>query len=148
MAGGDQALVDLNHFGDVLGGARLDVGGEAAEGCHVLVIPGGGAGGDLFDGLAECRGAGVDLVLDVGDVADIGNPRVKPAEQANQHVVDHDGAGVANMRAVVDRGAADIEADMGGVERDEGLAAAGAAVVEAEGHSGGLSGGRSGGFAP
>ena len=51
---------------------------------------------------------GVDLVLDVGDVADIGHVRVQPPQQSGDDVVDDDRAGVAEMREIVDRRAADV----------------------------------------
>ena len=74
--------------------------------------------------------ARVDLVVDVGDVADIGDARIEPAQQPRQHVEDHHRARVADMRQVVDRRAAHIHAHVLGIERLEPLLPAGQAVVQ------------------
>ena len=89
MAAVDQPFDDGDHLGDVRGGARLHVGRQGAECGHVGVEIGRGAGGDGGDRLAGFGGAGVDLVVHVGDVADIGDARIEPAQQPGQHVEHH-----------------------------------------------------------
>ena len=72
------------------------------------------------------RGAGVDLVVDVGDVARVDDVRlaVEPPQQPEQHVEDDDRPRVADMGEVVDRRPADIHAHRARIERGElGLAA-------------------------
>ena len=56
-------------------------------------------------------GAGVDLVVDVGDVAGVDHVigAVEMAQQAEEHVEHDDRPRVADMGEVVDRRAADIE---------------------------------------
>jgi hypothetical protein len=101
---------------------------------HVGVVGGEGLVGELADRAFLGGGAGVDLVVDVGDVADVGDVLrpVDVAQQAEQHVEDHDGAGVADVGAVVDGGAADIHANVRGVDRREALLAAAQGVVEGD----------------
>ena len=78
------------------GGARLVRRRQAAERRDVLVELALGAGGDAGDRLVErqvgkvARGAGVDLVVDVGDVAGVDDMvcAVDLAQQAKQHVED------------------------------------------------------------
>ena len=79
VAGFNQALDHRAHLGDMLGGARLDRRRQAAERGHVLVELLVGFFRDLADRLVEGQvgiflgGARVDLVVDVGDVAHVGD---------------------------------------------------------------------------
>ena len=135
----DVALDQLGDHGqhavDMLGGARLDAGAQGAERRHLLVVVGREAVGDDLDLDAFLGGLGVYLVVDVGEVADIGHMirAVDMAQQAVERVKDHNGAGVAEMGAVIDRGAADIEADIGGIEGPELLFLARFRIVQADG---------------
>ena len=94
--------------------------------------------GDLADRLVQrqlgiiLRRPGVDLVVDVGDVADIGDV-VRPidmAQQPVQHVEHDDRPGIADMGEVVDRRPAHIHPHIGGIERTERLLLAGERVVK------------------
>jgi hypothetical protein len=81
-------------------------------------------------------GARIDLVVDVGDVADV-DDMLRPvgmAEQAEQHVEHDDRPRIADMGVVVDRRAADIETHRARVDRREILLPAGQRVVEAQRH--------------
>ena len=89
VAAGDQCLDDRDHFRHVGGGARLDVGWCVADGRHVGVEVGCGAGGQRADGLAGVGGACGDLVVHVGDVADVGDAGVERAQQPCDHVEHH-----------------------------------------------------------
>ena len=90
VAGGDQLLDQRAHLGDMLGRARLDGRRQAAERGHVLVELLVGFFRDLADRLVErqagifLRRARVDLVIDVGDVAHVGDVlgAVEMAQQA------------------------------------------------------------------
>jgi hypothetical protein len=65
----------------------------------------------ITDGLDALRPRRLDdLVVDVGDVAGIDEAvlAVDVAEQAREHVEHHRRAGIADMGAIVDGGAADI----------------------------------------
>ena len=133
---GDERL----HALDVVGGTRLVRGLERAEGLHVLEILLGRLLGDLADRFVERQagivagGAGVDLVVDVRDVAHIGNVpgAVEVAQQAEQQVEDDHRPGVADMGVVVDGGAAHVHAHVIGIEGDEILPGPGQRVVEAQ----------------
>ena len=123
-----------DHLGDMVGGAGLDVGWQSIERGHVIVKHPSRPRGERADRLRVGHGGGVDLVVDVGDVARVGDtPKLVP-EQAVEQVEDHDRARVADMGAVVDRGAADVEAHMAGIDRHERLLAAALAVIDGETH--------------
>ena len=141
-ASGDEALDHRPHLVDVLGCARLVCGRQDPERGDILVKLPPRRFGDFCDRLverqvgkvADC--AGVDLVVDVGDVARI-NHMVRPvdlAEQAEQNVEHDHRPGVADMGVVVDRGPADIDPHRRRIDGRELLLAAGQGVVEAQGH--------------
>ena len=141
-APGDEPLNEDPHPIDVLGGARLDGRRQRAERRNVVVKLALGRLGHLSDGLVEGQarkvalGAGVDLVVDVGDVAGVNHMlrSVDMAQKAEEHVEHDDRPGVADMGEVVDRRAADIEAHRGPVDGREVLLAPRQGVVEAQGH--------------
>ncbi len=118
MTGGDEPLDQGPHLRDVLGRARLDGRRQAAERGDVLVELLLGLLGDRADRLVQ-RQVGiflgrprVDLVVDVGDVAHIGDVlgAVEVAQQPEQHVEDDDRPRIADMGEVVDRRPAHIHA--------------------------------------
>ena len=136
VARGDQPLDHRDHLRDVRGRPRLDIGRQHAERRHVLVKGGDRAGGQRLDRLAVGAGGGVDLVLDVGDVADVAHmlAAVGFAQQPVEHVEHDKGAGVADMGAVIDRRPAHIHAHVARIERLEHLLAAGQRIIESERH--------------
>jgi hypothetical protein len=79
VAAGDERLAEPLHLLDVLGGARLYGRRQNAEGGDVVVELLLGRARHAADGLVEREvgevlgGARVDLVVDVRDVADIGD---------------------------------------------------------------------------
>ena len=73
MAGGDQLFDHGDHLGDMLGGARRHGRRQIAQRRHIFVIDARGLFGQFADGDAALGGARVDLVVHVGDVADIGD---------------------------------------------------------------------------
>jgi hypothetical protein len=93
--------------GQVLGGPRLDIRRQHAEGGMSCVVGVGVAGGDLADGHAGGSRGPVDLVVDVGDVARVHQLVTRP-QQARQHVEDHGRPGIADMRKAVHRRPADV----------------------------------------
>ena len=113
----DEPLDHRAHLLDILSGAGLGGGRKGPEGRDVLVELALGRLGHLGDRLVERQGrmvtlgARVDLVVDVGDVADVENVirAVDMAQKPEQHVEDDDRPGVADMRVVVDGRPADIE---------------------------------------
>ena len=68
------------------------------------------------------RGTVVDLVVDVGDVADIFDVgrTIEMAQQPKQHVEHDHRPRIADMGEVIDRRSADIHADIARIERHEG----------------------------
>jgi hypothetical protein len=119
VAAGDQVLDHGDHLRDEGRRPRLLRGRQGAQRAHVVVVPADRLLGALADQLLQAAGVarllpgerrGVDLVVHVREVADIGDVilAVDVAEQAEQDVEDHDGPRVAEVRAVVDGGAADI----------------------------------------
>ncbi len=144
MAASDQGLDHRNHLADVVGGARLHRGLEAAQLLHVGKELVGRGLGHLADGLVQRQvreipqRPGIDLVVHVRDVADIGD-MVRPVDvpqQPVQHVEDDDRPGIADMGEVIDRRAADIHPHIGRIDGLEGLLAAGQRVVELQRHMG------------
>ncbi len=138
VTGADQPLDQRDHLRDVLGGPRLDIRRQAAQGRHVLMELRGRSSRHLGDRLAARRGGGHDLVLDIGDVAHVCDVlrAVFVAQHAIEQVEHHDRAGVADMGVVVDRRAADIHPHIIRIDRREGLFAVGQRIVENEGHGG------------
>ena len=78
------------------------------------------------------RGARVNLVVDVRDVADIrdGARSIDMAKQAEEQVEDDDRSRVADMGEVVDGRAADVDAHVERIDRDEDVLRPGQRVVE------------------
>jgi len=118
------------------------INARAAERGDVLVELLIGFFGDLADRFIErqvrifLRRAGVDLVVDVGDVAHVGNMRlaVDVPQQAEQHVEHDHRPRIADIGKVVDRRPADIHADIGRVERPKNALLAGQRIVEFQVH--------------
>ena len=108
---------------------------QAAEPGDVLA-----EGGDLALGERGRRqsfvgGAPDDLVVDVGEVADEGHALAAGAEVADEDVGGDEGAGVADVRARVDRDAAPVDADVPRLARRERLLAARERVGEDQLHA-------------
>ena len=142
VALGDQLLAQLAHLGDVIGGARLDGRRQHAERGNVLVELLGGLGGQLLDrrdrvhvGIALDRPR-VDLVVDVGDVARIGDMAgaIDMPQQAEQQVEHDDRAGIADVGEVVDGRPAHIHAHVARIARRERTFGAGQRVVQGKRH--------------
>src|SRR5690606_37179469 len=127
----DQALDHGYHLIDVCGCPRLDGRRERTQSGHILVEGTSGALGYLLDGLAARPCRGDDLVIDVGDIAGIGDLlwAVEVAQQAKEHVEHHDGSGVPDVREVVDGGSTDIETHVFSVFRLKDFALAAQGVV-------------------
>ena len=111
----------------MFGRARLDRRPQATECIDVIVKLLFGQFGDLADRLVQ-RQAGkiprraiVDLVVDVGDVADVSNVllAVEVPQQPEQYVEHDDRPRIADMGEVIDRRSADIHADIVRIERRE-----------------------------
>ena len=136
VAGSNQGLDEGDHAADVAGRPRLDVGIEGAESPHILMIGADGALGEDVDGLAVVGRRLDDLVVHVGDVADVGHRGVEALQQPVEHVEHHHRPGIADVGEVIDRRPADIEPDPTRLQRFETILAARESVVNIEGHAG------------
>ena len=157
VARGDQPRDHRHHLADVFRGAgfrhtqpfgravSFDCGPFSPQRIHVGMIPGDGFLGPLADqvlqgaggtGLLTAQRLGVDLVVDVGKVADVSDVLrpVDMAQKAVQDVKDDDGPRVAKMGAVIDRRAADIHPHIGRIDRLEILFPAGLGIGQADRH--------------
>ena len=105
-AGGGQALDERDHAVDVLGGAGHLLRALDAQGVHVLKKGLLEVGRVLADGHAGGGGVADDLVVDVGDVHDVVDGDAEQLEGAAENVDLQEGAEVADVAVVVDRGAA------------------------------------------
>ena len=133
MAAGDQPFDDRRSSRQYVRSraARRSVGRQPSAATSAWKIaPVSSVSSRIVD--AALGGARVDLVVDVGDVADIGHMlrAIEMAQQAEQNVEDDERPRIADMGAVIDRRAADIHAHIGRIERHKGVFAAGQRIVE------------------
>src|SRR5262249_15260013 len=119
---------------DVLRSAWLDFGRQGAQPLHVALVSIGGARGERRYALAVLRRAHHDTIVDIGDVAHVGDARVAALEQPIEHIECHDRPRIADMHVVVDGRPADIHAHMALVERYEWFLLTRQRVVDDEGH--------------
>ena len=119
MALVDQDLDHLLHGVDLAGGARADVRVEHAQAVHLLDEGLRELVGHLGGGAALLVGAVDDLVVHIGQVLGEGDLVALIGEVAADHVEGQEGAAVADMDLVVDRGAAHIHADLARLDGHE-----------------------------
>ena len=130
MAGGDQTLDVGDDLRDVLGDPRIVLGRlDAEQSCAAMV------GGDVALGQLRCGGVlaprpGDDLVIDIREILDEGDGVTKMRQVAANHVAGNEGIHVSQMRPVLDRHAADIDADLASADRNEASLAAGDRIVD------------------
>ena len=138
MALGDQPFDHLDHLADILRRPRHLAGLQRAQRRHVVEIPLRGLGGDLLDTAAAFGGAGVDLVVDVGEVAHIGH-MVRPidmAQQPEEHVEHDHIARVPQVGAIINRWPAEINPHVFRIDRGKDLFSAGLGIVQSDlGHN-------------
>ena len=144
MAARNQVFDHRHHRADILGRARLGRGPQRRQCIHIRMIPADGFFGPLVDQLFQRAGCasvtppqrlGVDLVIHVGEIAHIGDV-IRPvdvAQQAEQRVEHHHGAGIAQMGAVIDGGAADVHPHICRVDRGEGFLRPCCRIVQPDG---------------
>ncbi len=142
VAGRHQALDQRLHLAMMLGRARLDRRAQAAERIDILVELPLGLFGHEADRLVErqarifLRRPRVDLVVDVSDVAHVGDVlgAVEMPQQPEQHIEHDHRPRIADMGEVVDRGPAHIHAHAIGIERLERPLLARERIVKAKLH--------------
>ena len=105
----------------MLGRARLDRRRQAAERGGVLMKDRRHLVGQDANVDAALGRAGVDLVVDVGDVADIADMvrAIDVAQQPEQQIEDDQHAAVADMKVIIDRRAAGVDAHEARIDRLE-----------------------------
>jgi hypothetical protein len=106
-AGRDEPFDEADDLREMVRHARLDVGRLHAERAKVVVERRKIARSQHADLHAFFLRCIVDLVVDVRDVARV-RQRVRTPQQALQDVEDDGRPGIADVRVVVDRGAADV----------------------------------------
>src|SRR3989344_4327124 len=109
---------DLRHVG---GRARLVARFHDAQLCRVLVHGPDEARAERRDVFVVLPHELDDLVVNVGDVADVRDLEPARAQIAHRHVEHHHHARVPQVAVVVHRHAADIHADPAGDDRDKRL---------------------------
>src|SRR5262245_54387922 len=113
---------------------RLVIRRPAADGRHVLAIHDGHAAREIERRLSVLLRTIENLLVDVGDVADVRDLETIAAKDAYQDV-ERDGApSVPRVRHVVHRRSAAVDTDLARCRRNEGLRAACEGVVEADLH--------------
>ena len=103
------------------GRARLVVGLLHAERREVLVHRADEARGQRVDRLAVLLRAADDLVVDIRDIAHVGDAVAAGAQPAPHHVEGDHHARVPEVAVVVDRHAADVHAHFAGPQGNEFL---------------------------
>ena len=122
------------HLGHILGGTGLVRGPLDAQGIRVLVKGIDHAIGQVADGFAVFHGTPDDLVVDIRDVAHIGDAIATDLEPALHHIERHHGPRMPQMAEIVDRHATHIHADMSRLDGGERLNAACQRVVDLQRH--------------
>ena len=108
---GDELPGERDDVRDGLGGERLDIGTAEAEAVGVLHIPAGGPAGELDAADPEPPRGVVDLVVDVGDVLHERHPVAAELEPPAEPHRQDEGAGIADVDALVHGRAAEVHAD-------------------------------------
>ena len=91
-------------------------------------------GGDGVDRNTGLLRRGVDLVIQIGDVARINHFRITPRENPVEKIENHRRPGVADMWKAVDRRSADVHRDPRGVAGYKHFLAACERIVELNAH--------------
>ncbi|MNQ89270.1 hypothetical protein D3C85_1045720 [compost metagenome] len=114
--------------------ARLDVRTQHRKTRLVVVHRGDHALHQGLERLAVLVGAANDLVVDIGDVAHVGEVIAAMAQPARHHVERHHHPGMADMAEVIDGHAADIHAHLVADQRLQGLLGLAQGVVDRQRH--------------
>ncbi|MNK64870.1 hypothetical protein D3C87_841540 [compost metagenome] len=125
MATRDQPFDEVDHFRDIVSGARFDGRRKATERGHILMELVGGLFRHRMDGVVQRQmriipqRPRVDLVIEIGDVAGIGHMVFAKdvAQQPVENIEHDDRAGIADMGKIIDGRTADIHAHIVSVDR-------------------------------
>ncbi len=118
------------HARNVIRGARLHVRFLDVQACFVFVHRGDHAFGQRFERLTVLAGTIDDLVVDVGDVAHVGQVVTAEPQPAGHQVERDHAAAVAEVAVVVHGHAAHVHAHLVAIQRLEDFFALGERVVD------------------
>ena len=130
----DEARDQLDHGGDILGGAGINIRAANAERIEVRQEGLDHGRGDAANGDATLMRRSDDLVLDIGQVHDEADIERLPFEIAVQQVVEDKRAVIADVRRPVYGRAAGVNTYAFFAERRKGFDFAAERVVEAKRH--------------
>ncbi|OPZ69710.1 MAG: hypothetical protein BWY83_01891 [bacterium ADurb.Bin478] len=126
---------------DVAAGARRDIRPQHIQLIHGFKIRGGVFLHQLHGLYLFARStfenavlAGIQHVAHIGDVLHVPHPIAQPAEITNHHIKADITFGMADVRIIVDRRAADIHVDASGLQRLKFFFLPGQGVVDVQGH--------------
>src|SRR5439155_4114351 len=126
-----EALDELDHGIDVVGGANPVLGRLDAEGLTIIE-----EGLDEFLSVvanADTGGGSVsdDAIVDVGEIHYMIQAETTQLQETAENILKNEGAVLADVGVVVNGGAAGVHANFAGILRDERLGLAGQGIVEA-----------------
>ena len=121
MAIGLEPLNKLEHFWHKLCGTRLVMRGQHTKRVGVFVGGLNHSLGKRANRFAVFNRSTNNLVVDIGDVANIGDPIPKSLKPATHHVKDNQHTRMANMAKVIHSKATDIQANMPRLNRNKRL---------------------------
>jgi hypothetical protein len=124
---------ELDDGADALADARLGVGLQASARAQLLGVDVGHSPREIERRLTSLPRALEDLVVDVGDVPDVRHPVSTRSEEPDEDVERDEGSGMAGVRVVIGRRAANVETDVGRVRRREELEPLAHGIVQADG---------------
>src|SRR5690606_33229041 len=131
----DQGLDHAEHAVDMFAGPRLLIRTQHAQAALVLVHGGDHALGQLLEAFAILGSTADDLVVDVGDVAYVGQVVTTVAQPAGYHIEGHHDPGMADMTEVIHGHAADVHAHLVVHKRTQRLLGLAQGVIDLQGHA-------------
>ncbi len=126
----DQGLDHRVHAGDMVGGTRFLVWRQDVQAALVFVHRVDHARREGVEAFAVLVGPVDDLVIDVGDIAHVGQLVTALAQPAGDQVERHHAAAVAQVAVVVHGHAANVHAHLVAIQRLEGFLGFGQGVVD------------------
>ena len=129
-----QPVDQVQHLGHVFGGARLHRRRLNAQPANVGAHDLNHFISERTDGDVALKRPLDDLVVNVGDVAHVGHTQAVDFQPALNHIKCHRHAGVTDVAQVINRHAADIHADMAGLNWGKLFQGTRQRVVDAQAH--------------
>ncbi len=130
----EQRVDQPDHLGDVLGRAGVSVRWQPVEGRHLGQEGRHPSVSELQVVLARLARLAQHVVVDIGQVLDIGDVMAQVLQVPMEHVEAEVGERVPQVAGVVGGDAADVEPDRPVPDGRERVAPTSSGVVESEGH--------------